>query len=148
MRVNLKWQGFLRYKKVVPEARIDIPVFKGDTGYDMHSIEDKTIKAKSSEVVRTGIAFEIPEDYCGLVRTRSGYGVKNTMQLHHGLIDSGYRDEITVRIYNHGTQDYQVKKGDKIAQLVLLPRIVIPLKEEQQLKPSDRGLKGLGSTGK
>ncbi len=148
MFANVKFQGTLRYKKLVPEAKIDIPVFRGDAGYDVHCTEDVTIKAHSSEMVHTGIVLEIPEDYFALVRTRSGYGAKNTMQLHHGLIDSGYRGEITVRVYNHGNEEYQIKKGDKVCQIVLFPRIVIPLKEEKELKPSERGLKGLGSTGK
>jgi dUTP pyrophosphatase len=148
MRVNIRWQGFLRYKKLAKDARIDIPVFKGDAGYDIHSIEDKIIKAKSSEIVRTGIAIEVEEDYWCELRTRSGMGIKNCLQVHMGTIDSGYREEITVKIYNHGTQDHQIKKGDKIVQLVIHPRIVIPLKEEQQLRPAERGLKGLGSTGR
>jgi len=147
MFTNIRFQGFLKYKKVVSDAKIDMPVFRGDVGYDIHSIEDKLIKAKSSEIVRTGLAFEVSEDYWLELRTRSGHGVKNCLQIHMGTIDSGYREEVTIKIYNHGNQDYQIKKGDKICQLVIHPRIVLPAKEEKYLKSSDRGLKGLGSTG-
>jgi dUTP pyrophosphatase len=148
MRINFHYQGFLHYQKLVPDAKIDIPAYKNDVGYDVHSIEEKVIKAKSSTEIRTGLAFEIPEDYFALIRTRSGYGVKNSLQCHHGTIDPNFRGEVTVRIYNHGDQDYKVSKGDKICQLVLYPRIVIPLKEEKVLTPSERGTRGYGSTGK
>jgi len=140
--------GILKFKKLVKEAKITYPVMQSDVGYDMCSIEDKVIKPSTSEIVHTGLAFEIPEDYYALVRTRSGYGVKNSLQLHHGLIDPGYRNEITVCIYNHSATEYRVSKGDKVAQLVILPRIVLPLKEVSELHPSERNLKGLGSTGR
>jgi len=148
MRINFKWQGILRYQKLSEDAQVFMPSYKGDAGYDICSIEDKIVKAKGSTIVRTGVALEIPEEYFGILRTRSGYGIKNSLQIHHGLIDSGYRGEITIKIYNHSDQDYQVKKKDKICQLILLPRIVLPLKQEKILMISDRGNKGFGSTGK
>ena len=148
MRIKLLFGGILKFKKLDPAAKISYPAMKNDVGYDLCSIEEKTIVAKSSEIIRTGLSFEIPEDYYGELHTRSGQGVKNTMRIHPGVIDAGYRGEITIRIYNLGNGEYTIKKGDKIAQLIIKPRIVIPLKQVDQLKETERGFKGLGSTGR
>ena len=148
MKVNFKFQGTLFYKRLTEDARIDIPAYIGDAGYDIHSIEDKVISSNSSMIIKTGLAFEIPFDYIGILRTRSGYGVKRELQIHHGMIDASYRGEITVRMYNYGKENYIVKKGDKICQLVIFPRIVLMLRETNILNPTKRNKKGLGSTGK
>lgn len=148
MIIKAKFFGELKYKKLDKSAEILYPTFIGDCGYDIKSIEDKIIPSKGTAEIRTGLALEISNDYWIEIRTRSGHGVKNSLQVHMGVIDAGYRNEITVKVYNHGTQDYKVSKGDKICQLVLHSKIVLPLKEVTNLKPSERGLKGLGSTGK
>ena len=148
MKVKLVFGGILRFKKIDPAAKIMYPAYEGDTGYDICAIEDKVIKPHGSEIVRTGLIFEIPEDYYGQLQARSSQGVKNTMRIHPGIIDSGYRGEITVRIYNLGNGEYNIKKGDKIAQLIIHPRVVLPLKETNDLHPSNRDLRGLGSSGR
>ena len=148
MKVNFKFQGTLFYKKLTVDAKIDIPAYQGDAGYDIHSIQDVIIAPNSSVIIKTGLALEIPYDYFGILRTRSGYGVKGELQIHHGVIDSGYRNEITIRMYNHGQKEYIVKKGDKVCQLVLFPKIVLILKETNILRPTKRNQKGIGSTGR
>jgi len=70
------------------------------------------------------------------------------LQLHHGTIDSSYRGEITVKVFNHGNEDYKITCGDRIAQLVILPKITLPLKEVKELTQTERGFSGMGSTGK
>jgi len=137
-----------RFKKVSEDAKISMPVYSGDAGYDVCAIESVLIPAKESKEVRTGIAIEVPEEYFVLVRTRSGHGVKRDIQLHHGLIDAGYRNEITVRVYNHSSMNQYIQKGEKICQLVILPRTILPLVEVKELSETDRGMNGLGSTGK
>jgi dUTP pyrophosphatase len=140
--------NILKFKKLHPHAKIYKPSLADDAGYDVCSIENKCIEPHSSNIVRTGIALEIPKKYFILIRTRSGYGIKNNIQLHNGLLDSGYRGEITIKLYNHGNEVYYVYAGDKIAQLVLFPRIVIPLIQQRTLSKSQRGKNGLGSTGR
>jgi len=148
MRVDMRFGGFLKFKKLDPNAKIFYPMLKGDVGYDFLAINEVIVKAKSSAIVRTGLSLEIPEDYWGVIRTRSGYGVKNNLQLHHGTIDSSFRGEITIKVYNHGNEDYKIARGDRIAQLIIMPKIILPLREVSELTKTDRGFSGLGSTGK
>lgn len=148
MRVDMRFGGVLKFKKVDPAAKIYYPMMKGDVGYDLAAITDAVVKARSSLCLKTGLQIEIPEDYWGVIRTRSGYGVKKDVQLLHGTIDASFRGEIIIKVYNHGGEDFQIVKGDRIAQLVLLPKIILPLKEVTELTKTERGFKGLGSTGK
>ncbi len=148
MRVDLRFGGFLKFRKCDPSARIYYPMMKGDVGYDFLAINEVVVKARGSAIVKTGLQVEIPEDYWGVIRTRSGYSVKNNVQMLHGTIDSSFRGEIVVKVYNHSDEDFKVLKGDRIAQLVILPKVVLPLKEVDELTKTDRGFKGLGSTGR
>ena len=122
---------------------------KGDAGMDIRSNEDTTIRAYGRSVIATGLYIIIPFGYEGQMRTRSGLAVKNGLQVLNspGTIDSGYRDELKVILINHGHWAYEVKKGDRIAQLVISPMTQAQLEEVYELnKDDDRG-GGLGSTG-
>ena len=126
---------------------------KGDAGMDIRSNEDTTIRAYGWSVIATGLYIIIPFGYEGQMRTRSGLAAKNGLQVLNspGTIDSGYRDELKVILINHGHWAYEVKKGDRIAQLVISPMTQAQLKEIHELEyemesDDDRG-GGLGSTG-
>ena len=139
----------LKFKKFHPEARIDPPALKGDVGYDIYATEEVMIFHGEDEEVPVGFALEIPEGYYVSIETRSGHGVKKSIRINRGIIDSGYRAELSVRVYNHHHQNnYLVKKGEKIAQLVLHKAEVLPLEETLYLSSSERGEKGFGSTGR
>lgn len=137
----------LKYKKLNPEAKLYPPFYEGDVGYDIISIETKMIGEHYYETLHTGLSIEIPEGYYGLIRTRSSNGI-NGLQTHPGIIDSGYRGEILVIIYNHNDDIEYIKKGEKIAQLVILPKIIFELEEVNELSKTDRNEKGFGSSGK
>ena len=122
---------------------------KGDAGMDIRSNEDIMIPAFSWTVIATGLYIIIQFGYEGQMRSRSGLAAKDGIQVLNspGTIDSGYRDELKVILINHGHWAYEVKKGDRIAQLVISPMIQAQLKEVYELnKDDDRG-GGLGSTG-
>ena len=122
---------------------------KGDAGMDIRSNEDTTIRAYGWSVIATGLYIIIPFGYEGQMRTRSGLAAKHGIQVLNspGTIDSGYRDELKVILINHGHWAYEVKKGDRIAQLVISPMTQAQLEEVYELnKDDDRG-GGLGSTG-
>ena len=122
---------------------------KGDAGMDIRSNEDTTIRAYGWSVIATGLYIIIPFGYEGQMRTRSGLAAKNGIQVLNspGTIDSGYRDELKVILINHGHWAYEVKKGDRIAQLVISPMTQATFEEVYELnKDEDRG-GGLGSTG-
>ena len=122
---------------------------KGDAGLDIRSNEDVTIRAYGWEVIGTGLYIIIPFGYEGQMRSRSGLAAKKGIQVLNspGTIDSGYRDELKVILINHGHFAYEVKKGDRIAQLVISPMTQAKLEEVYELNKDDNRGGGLGSTG-
>ena len=137
--------------KIYRETDNPLPEYKkkGDAGMDIRSNEDITIRAYGWNVIATGLYIIIPFGYEGQMRSRSGLAAKHGIQVLNspGTIDSGYRDELKVILINHGHWAYEVKKGDRIAQLVISPMTQAQLEEVYELnKEDDRG-GGLGSTG-
>ncbi|MEO0087472.1 MAG: dUTP diphosphatase [candidate division WOR-3 bacterium] len=122
----------------------------GASGVDLYSAEDKIIKKKSFDIVRTGIAIEIPDGYEAQVRPRSGLaknygiGILNSP----GTIDADYRGEVMVILFNFSNRDFKIKKGERIAQLVFSPVVKIEWVEVKELKKSKRDKGGFGHTGK
>lgn len=110
---------------------------------------DLTLEPGARAAVPTGLAIQLPEGYEAQVRPRSG------LALHHGVtvlnapgtIDADYRGEIKVILVNHGEQPYLVRRGDRIAQLVVAPVTAIVLEEVEALDETERGMGGYGSTG-
>ena len=122
---------------------------KGDAGMDIRSNEDVSIRGFHWETIGTGLYIIIPFGYEGQVRTRSGLAAKYGLQVLNspGTIDSGYRNELKIILINHNHWAYEVKKGDRIAQLVISPVTQAQIEEAFYLdKDDDRG-GGLGSTG-
>ena len=122
---------------------------EGDSGLDIRSNEDITIRSFGWETIGTGLYIIIPFGYEGQMRSRSGLAAKHGVHVLNspGTIDSGYRDELKVILMNHNHLPYEIKKGDRIAQLVISPMTQAKLEEVYELnKDDDRG-GGLGSTG-
>ena len=122
---------------------------KGDAGLDIRANENMTIRAYGWEVIGTGLYIIIPFGYEGQMRSRSGLAAKKGIQVLNspGTIDSGYRDEVKVILINHSHWAYKVKKGDRIAQLVISPMTQAKLEEVYELNKDDNRGGGLGSTG-
>ena len=120
---------------------------KLDAGYDLYSREDAVIYQNTSGTFDTGVHIEIPPNHCGLLVSKSGLNIKHNCQ-SEGLIDSGYTGSICVKLYNHGAKAVEIKKGQKISQLVILPIITPDLKLVDSLEDTERGNGGFGSTGK
>ena len=118
-----------------------------DAGLDLFSLEDGYIRCNQHRVFDTGVHVEIPEAFYGEIRSRSG------LMCNHGIttdgtIDAHYTGSIKVCLFNHGGSKYWVKKGDKIAQLVIVPCAIPHLELVDSLEETDRGDNGFGSTGK
>ncbi len=111
--------------------------------------EDITVKPMQRVVVPTGICVEIPDGYELQVRPRSGLALKHgvTVLNSPGTIDPDYRGEIKVILINLGEKDFTIKRGDRIAQMVLCPIVRFEWEEVQELSPTLRGESGFGSTG-
>ena len=122
----------------------------GDAGADLYSISELVLAPGERALVKTGIAIALPNGYVGLVHPRSGLGLKNGISVVNtpGTIDAGYRGEIGVVLINHDLHEsFQVKKGDRIAQLVIQKVENAQFKVVNQLPESERAAGGYGSTG-
>ena len=133
----------------------DLPAPKyaheGDAGLDLYSAEDVSLAPFERALVSTGIAMAIPYGYAGLVQPRSGLALKHglTMVNTPGLIDSHYRGEIKVIVINlDPAKPIELKRGDKIAQLVIQAVVLAHLIEVDELPATTRGEGGFGSTGR
>jgi dUTP pyrophosphatase len=123
----------------------------GDAGFDLRSRVDLTLAPGERAAIPTGIAVAIPEGYAGLVQPRSGLAARHGVGLVNapGLIDSGYRGEIAVVAVNlDPRRPVEIRRGDRIAQLVIYPVPPVRLVEVGELPSSARGAGGLGSTGR
>jgi dUTP pyrophosphatase len=123
----------------------------GAAGYDLSSCEDGVVPARQWKMFNTGIALEIPTEYTCYARVapRSGLSLKKGITTGAGVIDSDYRNAIGVILFNMSDEDFVVKKGDRIAQLIF-ERIYTPIievVEYSSMMDTERGLKGFGSTG-
>jgi dUTP pyrophosphatase len=120
----------------------------GDAGADLFADEEFTLFGGQQKLIKTGIALEIPEGYFGLVRPRSGLATKHGIGINtSGVIDSGYRGEISVNLINHSDYMQTFHVGDRIAQIVILPYVSATFSAVSQLSDSERGEGGYGSTG-
>ena len=121
---------------------------KSDAGIDIRSKETKTIPARRSAVFHTGVHVELPPGTAGLLVSKSGLNVKNDIT-GTGLIDSSYRGEIVVKLQNDGYNDYMVKAGDKLIQMLVVPLWSDPRIEiVDELSEGERGDAGFGSSGR
>lgn len=134
--------------KVVIDHGATMPTraHKWDAGYDIYSRQDAVIPQDSSCRFDTGVHIEIPAGYVGFLKSKSGLNVKSGIQ-SEGVIDAGYTGSICVKLYNHGSQAVEIKRGQKISQLVLLPIITPELELVDSLEDTERGTGGFGSTG-
>lgn len=121
---------------------------EGDAGYDLFSCEDTTVGAHSRKVIKTGISISIPYGTYARVAPRSGLAVKNGIDVGAGVIDESYRGEVGVVLFNHSDTDFQIEKGDRIAQLILTVIMTPDVVEVNELNNTERGTGGFGSTGK
>jgi len=136
----------LKVKRLSEHATLPTVAHPGeDIGYDLYASEDTLIPARGMAGVPTGIAIEFVPKAGGVVKTRSGMAKKRLMT-NAGVIDAGYRGEVIVLMENLGDTDYQITRGDKIAQLLEHPYIAEQVVEDE-LSVAARGAKGFGSSG-
>ena len=139
-------------KKLDPT--VELPAYKteGASGMDLMALVKKpiTLKPNSSCLVPTGLAFAFSSDFEIQIRPRSGLAAKNNISVLNtpGTIDSDYRGEIKVILFNHGKNDFLINNKDRIAQMILTPVIKMDLEETDDLPETIRGEGGFGSTGK
>ena len=136
------------------DSAVQLPAYKssGASGMDLMAFTKNPINVKpnSSSLIPTGLSFAFPENFEIQIRPRSGLAAKNNISVLNtpGTIDSDYRGEIKVIIYNHSNIDFVINNGDRIAQMILTPIVKMELEETNELPQTLRGNDGFGSTGK
>ena len=134
-------------KVITPKYKTD-----GSSGVDLSAFLEKkvVIKPNSSELIPTGLQVAIPEELEIQIRPRSGLAAKESIGVLNspGTIDSDYRGELKIILFNHGKEDFIINNGDRIAQMVLVPILKMEFEEVDSLPETIRGQGGFGSTGK
>jgi len=134
--------------------KAELPKFKteGSSGMDLMALIENpiTIKPQNSALIPTGLSIAIPENTEVQIRPRSGLAAKSSISVLNtpGTIDSDYRGEIKIILFNHGKEEFTVNNNDRIAQMILMPVLKAEFEEVEELPKTIRGSGGFGSTGK
>lgn len=136
-------------RRLDPDLPLPTYAHPEDAGLDLMAAEAVTLPPGGRALVGTGIALALPRGYAGLVLPRSGLALHRGVTLLNapGLIDAGYRGEVKVLLVNHGAAPVELRRGERIAQLVVQRVEPVGLEEVAELPPSSRGPRGFGSTG-
>ena len=147
----------LRVRRVLPSARPPTKMTGGSGGFDLYAAESVEVPpARCDEgghvevgraLVSTGIEIELPTGTVGRVASRSGLSVKSNVEVGAGWIDSDYRGTLMVELKNLGSRPFRIDRGDRIAQLVVLPVVDAEVRVVTTLNETERGGSGFGSTG-
>ncbi len=139
----------LKFKRIHPDAVLPAYAHPSDAGMDIRSVAEVTVPARGRVLVPTGLVVLLPPGYEAQVRPRSGLALKHGVTVLNtpGTIDSGYRGEIGVILFNSSDVDFPVRKGDRVAQMVIAPVTQPTVEEADFIDETDRGAGGFGSTG-
>ena len=139
-------------KKLNPSVQLPSYKTSGSSGMDLMACIDKPINLQPGRscLVSTGLSVAFPEGYEIQIRPRSGLAAKNSISVLNtpGTIDSDYRGELKIILFNHGNENFLIENNDRVAQMILAPTIKMELEETKELPDSIRGEGGFGSTGK
>ena len=141
----------LQFTRLDPTVPLPARAHPGDAGLDLRSNIDVVVQPGERAMVPTGVAVAIPEGYAGLVLPRSGLAGRHGLTLANspGLIDAGYRGELSCAVVNLDREEpVKIARGDRIAQLVIVPVAAVEADWVDELPPSERGQGGFGSTGR
>ncbi|MFH1508787.1 MAG: dUTP diphosphatase [bacterium] len=138
----------LKFKKLKDDVKLPSYANPGDAGMDIYSLEDKVLKPGERYAFQVGFTTEFSDDFVVLIKDKSGLAAKSGITILAGVIDSGYRGEYGIVMLNTGDQPHEVRQGDKIAQMLIMPLVTAEIEEDLNLGDSERGKGGFGSTGK
>jgi|TARA_X000000368_G_C22676638_1_gene556369 dUTP pyrophosphatase len=137
----------LQIKRLTLDAILPTRASPGSVGYDLYSLHDMVIQPSSREIISTGVCATVPSGCYGRIAPRSGLSVKYGIHVGAGVIDPDYTGELKVNLFNLGTIPYEIKQGERIAQLILEKCMTPFVQEVSELKPTMRANRGFGSTG-
>jgi len=116
-------------------------------GYDLYAAHDCTVKARGKDMVKTDIQIALPAGTYGRIAPRSGLAWKHSIDVGAGVVDEDYRGPVNVILFNFGDEDFQIKRGDRVAQLICEKIEQTQVREVDDLESTERGANGFGSTG-
>ena len=137
----------MKIKRLTDTAIIPIYSTEGSAGLDLYADETVVLEPVSLNKIKTGVAVQIPDGYVGIIKSRSSLSAQG-LNVTGGVIDSDYRGEIIVLMENMTTTSYGVMKGNRVAQLILLPYLKTNIMEVENLDETERSEGGFGSTGR
>jgi dUTP pyrophosphatase len=135
-------------KKLYGDVKLPSYAHPGDVGMDLYSREDYELKPGERNFFNLGFQLEFPIGYAGIIKDKGSLPKNAGIHTMAGVFDAGYRGEYNICLINLGQENYQISKGDKIAQLVIYPIIIAELEEVESLSDTSRGEGRFGSTGK
>jgi len=140
----------IKIQKLNEKAIIPTSGTKDSAGYDFYLIDDISILPHQNAKCPTGLAVEIPQGYFGAIFARSGLASKKSIRPSNcvAVIDADYRGEITIVLHNDSDEKVDLNKGDRIAQMVIMPFLSVEFEEVNELSKTERNTGGFGSTGK
>lgn len=136
----------VKVEKLNEDAVIPTYAHFSDAGADLYANNDVEVLPKETKIIPTGLKFEIPDGYEIQIRPRSGMSVKTNTKVVFGTVDADYRGEIGIMLTNYGQENYNVKKGDKIAQMIIMPTYHANFLTVDSVNETERGEGGFGST--
>lgn len=137
----------IRVKKMAADAVLPTRAHANDAGLDLYNLEDVLLNPGEGKAIKTGIALAIPEGHVGLVADRSSLA-KRGIKSAGGVIDAGYRGEVLIILWNISAAAVQLKGGERVAQLLILPVATPAVLEAVELDETARGERGFGSSGR
>lgn len=140
-------QAVMRVHRLRPEAVMPVRGSEFAAGFDLASAEATKVKAGEKAIVKTGLAIAIPSGTYARIAPRSGLAAKKMLHVGAGVVDYDYRGEVGVVLFNHGSEDFEIAVGDRVAQLILEEISMAPCVQTDSLDDTARGAGGFGSTG-
>lgn len=137
----------IKAKKLYPDAQLPQMMKEGDAAMDFYSYKDYELSPGEKIIVETGVAIAIPRGYWGNVRDRSGLAAKHSLHTMGGVFDSNYRGEVQIVLINLGQEIYNIKKGDRICQMIIERHEDLEVVEVEQLDETNRGEDRFASSG-
>ncbi len=137
----------IKVKKLYKDAQLPQMMKEGDAAMDFYSYKDYELAPGQKVIVETGVVIAIPRGYWGNVRDRSGLAAKHNLHTMAGVFDSNYRGEVQIVIINLGKQKYNIKKGNRICQMIIERYEGVEIEEVEELDDTNRGSGRFGSSG-
>ncbi len=144
---GLKKHDVLPVRRLAADARLPTRAHADDAGLDLYSTKTIDFRPGQGGLVSTGVAVAVPEGHVGLIADRSSLAKKG-LKTAGGVVDTGYRGEVSVLLWNISKETFTLRKGDRVAQLLIIPIAVPKVEETDELDETKRGSGGFGSTGR